>query len=90
MLSANALSKFMADKIKIEKVSGQSIQELYVSMGTTLGEILGDIKPAAAGVFGKIRSMDYTLQAGDRIEIYQHLFMDPKEARRVRAKAFKK
>ncbi len=38
------------------------------------------------GIFGKIMPLDTVLQAGDRIEIYRDLVIDPKEARRARAK----
>ncbi len=38
------------------------------------------------GIFGKIRSLEHVLQAGDRIEIYSPLLIDPKQARRDRAK----
>ncbi len=90
MLFRSGQIRFMDDKITIEKVQGQDIQKLVVPIGTTIGQILGENKPSAVGVFGKLRSLDYTVQAGDRVEIYQQLHMDPKEARRVRAKEFKK
>lgn len=38
------------------------------------------------GVFGKAIKDDYTLQQGDRIELYRPLIADPKEVRRQRAK----
>ena len=45
-----------------------------------------DIETSATGVFGAIRNHDYVVQANDRIEIYRPLLVDPKEARRRRAK----
>ena len=42
-----------------------------------------------AGVWGKIRSRDYPLRDGDRVEIYRELKADPKDARRDRASAKK-
>jgi putative ubiquitin-RnfH superfamily antitoxin RatB of RatAB toxin-antitoxin module len=36
------------------------------------------------GVFGKIVTLDTVLRAGDRVEIYRPLTVDPKEARRRR------
>lgn len=42
--------------------------------------------PIAVGIFGKIRSLDWALQAGDRLELYRPLHADPKEARLKRAK----
>lgn len=38
------------------------------------------------GIFGKQRSLDWQLKAGDRVEIYRALRMDPKEARLEKAK----
>jgi len=37
------------------------------------------------GVFGKKRPSDFVLRAGDRVEIYRELLVDPKEVRRQRA-----
>ena len=38
------------------------------------------------GVFGKRIDLDYLVRAGDRLEIYRPLRIDPKKARRLRAK----
>ena len=38
------------------------------------------------GVFGRLRQLDDTVEAGDRVEIYRPLTADPKQARRLRAK----
>lgn len=38
------------------------------------------------GVFGKLKTLDSSLHAEDRIEIYRPLIADPMEARRRRAK----
>lgn len=38
----------------------------------------------AVGIFSEPVSLDTVLQAGDRVEIYRPLAMDPKEARRRR------
>ena len=37
------------------------------------------------GIFSKIVSLETVLQAGDRVEIYRPLLIDPKQARRTRA-----
>lgn len=39
-----------------------------------------------AGIFGKAVSLDAQLNAGERVEIYRPLIVDPKEARRRRNK----
>ena len=38
------------------------------------------------GIFSKQRELQDVVQAGDRIEIYRPLLIDPKAARRLRAK----
>ena len=51
------------------------------------------IEPASAndkiGVFGLAVNDDYTVQDGDRLEVYQKLKIDPKQARRIRAERAK-
>jgi putative ubiquitin-RnfH superfamily antitoxin RatB of RatAB toxin-antitoxin module len=37
------------------------------------------------GIFGRLVSSDHVLAAGDRVEIYRPLLIDPKESRRQRA-----
>ena len=46
-----------------------------------------DLATAAVGVFGRPGRLDDPLRSGDRVEIYRPLAMDPKDARRKRAKA---
>lgn len=38
------------------------------------------------GIFSRPVALDHVLAAGDRIEIYRRLKVDPKEARRLRVK----
>lgn len=45
--------------------------------------------PLCAGVFGKIVALDTPLAEGARVEIYRPLTVDPKDARRRRAKTKK-
>ena len=45
-----------------------------------------DIAHAAVGVFGRLARPEQLLKEGDRIEIYRALAIDPKAARRARAK----
>ena len=39
----------------------------------------------AVGIFGEVVSLQQQIQAGDRLEIYRPLTVDPKESRRARA-----
>ena len=41
--------------------------------------------PLDAGIWGRRCSLDQQLMAGDRVEIYRALVIDPMEGRRVRA-----
>lgn len=80
------LSKYMArNNIKIEIVRGQDLSTREVGSGSTLADVLGEINEPV-GVFGELKAPDYILQDGDRIEFYQPLLIDPKDARRARAK----
>jgi putative ubiquitin-RnfH superfamily antitoxin RatB of RatAB toxin-antitoxin module len=78
----------------------QRIVSLEVMPGTTLRQAIeqsgilehfSDIDPANAkvGIFGKLKKLDETLRAGDRVEIYRPLIADPKQVRKQRAAAGK-
>lgn len=72
---------------------------LRVPPGTTLREavvmsgLLAQVPALSAvppdsldlGVFNRPRPADTAVRAGDRIEVYRPLIVDPKEARRIRA-----
>jgi len=45
-----------------------------------------DVSTQALGVWGRVSAPDTRLHEGDRVEIYRPLAMDPKEARRLRAR----
>lgn len=45
-----------------------------------------DLTKNKVGVFGKLRPLNTLVQAGDRIEIYRALSIDPKKTRINRAK----
>jgi hypothetical protein len=74
---------------------GQWLVSLTVPAGTTaeravalsgLPETLpGRAVPLRLGIFSKPVAGDHVLRAGDRVEIYRTLQVDPKEARRARA-----
>ena len=48
-----------------------------------------DLEKNKVGIFSKIAALDVQVRAGDRIEIYRPLILDPKEARRLRAEKAK-
>lgn len=45
-----------------------------------------DLSKNKVGIFGKLCNLDTQVKAGDRIEIYQPLLIDPKKIRINRAK----
>lgn len=45
-----------------------------------------DLKEVKTGIFGCVLPLSHALQAGDRVEIYRPLAVDPKQARVLRAK----
>lgn len=45
-----------------------------------------DLSSNKVGIFGKILPLDYTVSAGDRVEIYQPRLKDPKELRREKSR----
>lgn len=47
-----------------------------------------DPEKIKVGIFGKVCKPDSELQAGERVEIYRPLLLDPKEHRRQRAAKF--
>lgn len=70
---------------------------ILVPVGATIGEVLSlpevkaqlpaiDLSALRTGIFGKIRAPTQTLSANDRLEIYRPLLIDPKQARRARAR----
>ena len=45
-----------------------------------------DLTQQKVGIFGVVKKLSSVVKEGDRIEIYRKLVIDPKEARRLRAK----
>ena len=77
----------------------QTLIALEVEAGSTVGQALqsAEAKQAFAGlplesmpvgIFGRRVDRATVLIAGDRVELYRPLTMDPKEARRRRARCY--
>ncbi len=75
----------------------QILKQLRVPTGTTVEQaiILSkltdefpeiDLSKNKLGIFSKFTQRETIVQPQDRIEIYRPLIIDPKEARRIRAK----
>ena len=82
--------------MKVEVVDARPEGARVVSVRLPAGASLGDALAAAGfdldlqsqkyGIFGKRAALDTRLAPGDRVEIYRPLAMDPKQARRARAR----
>jgi putative ubiquitin-RnfH superfamily antitoxin RatB of RatAB toxin-antitoxin module len=71
--------------VNLEVNSRCTIRQAILSSGVASEAI----DAMAVGIFGKRRSLDYELQDGDRVEIYTPLLIEPKQARKDRAKRSK-
>ncbi len=91
----------MDRRLKIEVVYAlrdeQALIALEVENGTTVGQAIErsgllsrypgiTLARGQVGIFGKPVDLGAALRAGDRVEIYRPLTMDPKEARRTRVR----
>lgn len=88
----------MAERIEVEvaldSVDGCALRRIVLDAGATVGEALraagiaqtGDAAEPPVGVFGHRVALDRVLHDGDRVEIYRPLVIDPKDARRRRAR----
>lgn len=74
----------------------QPLIELDVAPGTTAAEAVAasglperfdELDPTALAIFGRACEPETVLRAGDRVEILRPLQVDPREARRQRARS---
>jgi uncharacterized protein len=70
---------------RVEIISTATVEEAIRASGI-VAELPVDFVPAGLGIFGQPVGASSALSGGDRIELYRPLLMDPKEARRRRAK----
>ena len=65
-----------------------SVVTVQLDEGATVAEAIAasGLTGTAFGIFGKSVAAGHRLRDGDRVEIYRPLKMDPKEARRRRAR----
>ena len=66
-----------AEIVKLELPAGATVRDALVAAG---------IDSQRVGIFGKRVSADARLADGDRVEVYRPLQIDPKQARRQRAR----
>lgn len=72
--------------LSIELRPGATVHDAIVL--SNIADLMPDlhVNDADVGVWSKPCSLDTPLKDGDRVEIYRPLIMDPKDARRKRAK----
>lgn len=71
--------------VELEMDAGASVRQAIEQSGLLQRCPEIDLAINAVGIFGRVRKLDELVGAGDRVEIYRPLSMDPKEARRRRA-----
>jgi len=71
--------------LKVRVAAGATLRDAIDASGILRRFPQIDLARDAVGVFGKVAKLDDRLSAGDRVEIYRPLTMDPKQARRQRA-----
>jgi len=76
--------------LKLDVAPDTTIQQAIEKSGVL--ERFPEIDPGTlkAGIFGKLKKLNQTLQQGDRVEIYRALIADPKQVRKERAAAGKR
>lgn len=75
--------------IALDVEAGTTIKEAIISSGILNQCPTIDLQKNKVGLFSKIVDLDTLVKAGDRIEIYRPLILDPKQARRLRAEKVK-
>ena len=75
--------------IPVEVEEGTTVQQAIASSGILQQYPDINLQTNKVGLFSKIVALDVPVRAGDRIEIYRPLVLDPKEARRLRAEKAK-
>lgn len=100
MVSDNVLPKIIPIEVAYASASQSWLVPFEVEEGTTVQQAIAssgileqcpdiNLQTNKVGLFSKIIELDVLVRAGDRIEIYRPLILDPKEARRLRAEKAK-
>lgn len=66
---------------------GATVADAIAQSGIRLARPDVEIRDDRLGIFARRASPDTVLREGDRVEIYRPLAIDPKEARRKRARS---
>ena len=72
--------------VELEMRDGSTARQAALASGLAEQFPELDVEVIPLGVFGVAVDDDRVLEPGDRVELYRPLAMDPREARRVRAR----
>ena len=74
------------DAVTLNVAEGTTVADAVLASGILERHPDIDLARSKLGVFGKVVNPETRLRSGDRVEIYRALAMDPKDARRARAR----
>jgi len=72
--------------IALEVEEGSTVAQVLKSAGAMQAFAGLPLESMPVGIFGRLVDRAEVLRAGDRVELYRPLKLDPKEARRRRAR----
>jgi putative ubiquitin-RnfH superfamily antitoxin RatB of RatAB toxin-antitoxin module len=72
--------------LAVEVEEGSTIEAAILQSGILQQAPAINLRRQTVGVFSKRKQLSDVVEDGDRIEIYRPLVIDPKEARRAKAK----
>ena len=77
--------KAFCDEVSFQIQKGTNVADALTQFSLERNEEI-DVVNKKMGIFGLAVSLETILKEGDRLELYQPLKIDPKLARRIRAK----
>ena len=75
-----------ACEVEVELPGDASVLDAIRASGAQERDAAIDISTQAVGIWGRTATLATRLTEGDRVEIYRPLLLNPKEARRLRAR----
>jgi uncharacterized protein len=75
-----------ADRVALELAPGATAADAVRASGLLARHPEIELASASLGIFGRVVAAGTALADGDRVEIYRALLLEPKEARRRRAR----
>ena len=75
-----------AREVGIELPGGANVLDAIRASGVLEAGGAVDVSTQTVGIWGRAVTLETRLAEGDRVEIYRPLRLDPKEARRLRAR----